>query len=110
MSCNEDFGATRLNFLQSLWLIVTGIASDMGHQHTDPLALEVCELGVAISDRAVIYISVYSPKGFKGCNFVGALYRAYISCVPNLIDIFEKVLQAVVKGAVCIGDYAYSSH
>lgn len=110
VSRNEDFGSACLNFRYGARVIATRIASDVGYQNIALLDTEEREIVEGSARDATVDIAIDGSQGLEGGDGVGKFDGAYIACVPNLIHIFQKVAQWLVKGAVSIGYNAYFPH
>lgn len=78
----------------------------MGHHDRDLFAIEKCPSIEFRPDFLTVDVAV-DPMQWSECSdLVGGFDRSEVACVPNLIDLFEKVPKRLVEDPVCIRKYA----
>ena len=92
-----------VNELPGAHIISSGIASDMCHQHLESLTLEH---PVERMDEPEIVVVAIAGNAFEGLEG-GNLFRQFkssaeISCMPYLVDRFQKFAEWSVEDAVGI--------
>mgnify|MGYP005790055129 CR=1 FL=1 len=110
VSGDEQFGTDGLDAGYDFGGVVAGIASDVGHQHAHPLAVETEEFGIDPPHDAAVDVAVDGPQGFEGGDLVGYLDRTDVSGVPDLVDSLQECAERIVEGAVGIRYEADAFH
>lgn len=96
-----------LGFVEQLFdsrWIAAGAASNMSHQNVDAFTLESKVLRILIPNRSIVDVSVNSFERQELCELLSNFQRSEITCVPDLIAIFEGGEDFWVKEAVGVRD------
>lgn len=82
-------------------------ASDMGHQHLQPLTIEELGARMFVADILAVAIAIDSDEGFEGRNLSGETHSASeIPGMPDDVDRLQKFLELVGKDPVSVRYYA----
>lgn len=103
MTAYEDSRTSLLYLLTRTRIIVPRITSDMGHQHLHILAHKLSEKGEHAPHHTTINVAIDSAQRFERRQPVGKLHGAYVSRVPQLVDIGKELFQTPVEHPVRIG-------
>lgn len=110
MAGDEEFGTQLLDAAERPWIVVAGIAADVGHQDAHPFALEGEKFAVGASHDTSVDIAIDGPQGFERRDLVGDLRRADVPGVPDFVHVLEECFERLVERTVGVGYESYAFH
>ena len=72
--------------------------------------LETVNLRKPYAEVVTVYVSEYGSERFECLKLFNNFQRAYISGMPNLIDISQEALQHIIERPVRIRNKSYTFH
>lgn len=104
----EDVGTVEVDQGEGTGIVTARIAAYMGHQHLQSLAFEYAVERVDEAEAVVVAVACHAFQRLElrylFCQFKTS---SEITCVPDLIDRFEKFTEWRIEYAVSIGNQAY---
>jgi hypothetical protein len=108
VAADEQGGSQPLHFLPGAPIVISGVASDVGHVNRDALAIPNEVFGNLETEFRAVNIPVNAPNGFERPEPGENLYRAEIARVPDFVAAGEVPEDGVVEKAMCVGEQADS--
>ncbi len=91
MSGDEEVGMVGDDTSPGSFVVVSGIASDMGYQYAHLFAFEEAEFRPYDAQGPSVGISAYGIEGFEGGYLIREFDGPDVACVPYLIRFGQKI-------------------
>lgn len=103
MSAYEQIRPVTVYKLSCPRVITSRIAADMNHQHLQPLTFEEPVKRMGESETMVVTVAGDSQQRLERSNLAGKIKPSTeVSCMPYLVDRFQKITELLVEHTVSV--------
>ena len=110
MTANVKVGLLFFQNVFHLRHVVSGITTDVGHIDIGIFDVEKQVLGILHADYMVVNIAVDGTQRLEVGQGVSRFNVADVACMPQFINVFEKVEKLWDENAMCIRQDADALH
>lgn len=107
---DEELWRHGINLRAYARIIITGISSDMLHQHLNVLTLEAQRFSIHQTKVAAVTVAAYSPERTEVGKSFGYLHRTDVACMPYFITRLKIFQIPVIPERMCIAKYSNLFH